>query len=186
MRRLITVMFALLLIAGSAAAQMKKVSGVVISAEDNEPIIGASVLAKGTTNGTITAFDGRFEFNVEENVKTLTVSYIGMNQLEQAVGQNLRIVMHSSSEELDEVVVVAYGTQSSKSLTSSVASVRGDALKDVPSVSFDQMLQGRASGVSITSPSGGVGQPPVVNIRGVSTVTSGSQPLYVVDGMPIN
>ncbi|MCE8595785.1 SusC/RagA family TonB-linked outer membrane protein [Bacteroides fragilis] len=94
-------------------------------------------------------------------------------------------MLKTDSKALDEVVVVAYGTQSARTVTASVSSVKADALKDVPSVSFDQMLQGRASGVSITTPSAGVGQAPIVRVRGVNSITSGTSPLYVVDGVPI-
>ncbi|WP_270422912.1 SusC/RagA family TonB-linked outer membrane protein [Bacteroides fragilis] len=94
-------------------------------------------------------------------------------------------ILKTDSKALDEVVVVAYGTQSARTVTASVSSVKADALKDVPSVSFDQMLQGRASGVSITTPSAGVGQAPIVRVRGVNSITSGTSPLYVVDGVPI-
>lgn len=95
------------------------------------------------------------------------------------------MILKTDSKALDEVVVVAYGTQSARTVTASVSSVKADALKDVPSVSFDQMLQGRASGVSITTPSAGVGQAPIVRVRGVNSITSGTSPLYVVDGVPI-
>ncbi|MCE8880319.1 TonB-dependent receptor [Bacteroides fragilis] len=97
----------------------------------------------------------------------------------------MRVILKTDSKALDEVVVVAYGTQSARTVTASVSTVRADALKDVPSVSFDQMLQGRASGVSITTPSAGVGQAPIVRVRGVNSITSGTSPLYVVDGVPI-
>ncbi|WP_241902446.1 SusC/RagA family TonB-linked outer membrane protein, partial [Bacteroides fragilis] len=104
---------------------------------------------------------------------------------EVAIAPNIRVILKTDSKALDEVVVVAYGTQSARTVTASVSTVRADALKDVPSVSFDQMLQGRASGVSITTPSAGVGQAPIVRVRGVNSITSGTSPLYVVDGVPI-
>ena len=108
-----------------------------------------------------------------------------MQSQEVAIKPVLKVVLKSDSEVLDEVVVVAYGTQKASTLTASVSSVRASALKDVPSASFDQMLQGRASGMSVTTPSAGVGQAPVVHIRGVNSITSGTSPLYVVDGVPI-
>ncbi|WP_234221094.1 SusC/RagA family TonB-linked outer membrane protein, partial [Bacteroides fragilis] len=111
--------------------------------------------------------------------------YIGMQTAEVAIAPNIRVILKTDSKALDEVVVVAYGTQSARTVTASVSTVRADALKDVPSVSFDQMLQGRASGVSITTPSAGVGQAPIVRVRGVNSITSGTSPLYVVDGVPI-
>jgi len=108
-----------------------------------------------------------------------------MQTVEVAIAPNIRVILKTDSKALDEVVVVAYGTQSARTVTASVSTVRADALKDVPSVSFDQMLQGRASGVSITTPSAGVGQAPIVRVRGVNSITSGTSPLYVVDGVPI-
>ena len=116
---------------------------------------------------------------------TLQISYIGMQTAEVAIAPNIKVILKTDSKALDEVVVVAYGTQSARTVTASVSSVKADALKDVPSVSFDQMLQGRASGVSITTPSAGVGQAPIVRVRGVNSITSGTSPLYVVDGVPI-
>ncbi len=108
-----------------------------------------------------------------------------MQTAEVAIAPNIKVILKTDSKALDEVVVVAYGTQSARTVTASVSSVKADALKDVPSVSFDQMLQGRASGVSITTPSAGVGQAPIVRVRGVNSITSGTSPLYVVDGVPI-
>ena len=108
-----------------------------------------------------------------------------MQTVEVAIAPNIKVILKTDSKALDEVVVVAYGTQSARTVTASVSSVKADALKDVPSVSFDQMLQGRASGVSITTPSAGVGQAPIVRVRGVNSITSGTSPLYVVDGVPI-
>jgi TonB-linked SusC/RagA family outer membrane protein len=113
------------------------------------------------------------------------VKYIGHASAEVAVGANVQVSLTTDAKALDEVVVVAYGTQSSRSLASSVSVVKAETLKDVPSASFDQILQGRASGVYVSNPSAGVGQPPVVTIRGVSTINSGMQPLYVIDGVPM-
>ena len=116
---------------------------------------------------------------------TLIISFIGLQTQEVDIKPVVNVVLKSDSEALDEVVVVAYGTQKASSLTASVSSVRADAIKDVPGSSFDQMLQGRASGLSVTTPSAGVGQAPIVHIRGVNSITSGTSPLYVVDGVPI-
>ena len=171
---------------GLVTAQTQKVTGVVISEEDGQPVVGASVLAKGTTVGVITDVDGKFTLSgIPSSAKTLQISYIGMQTVEVAIAPNIRVILKTDSKALDEVVVVAYGTQSARTVTASVSTVRADALKDVPSVSFDQMLQGRASGVSITTPSAGVGQAPIVRVRGVNSITSGTSPLYVVDGVPI-
>ncbi|WP_250736550.1 SusC/RagA family TonB-linked outer membrane protein [Bacteroides fragilis] len=157
-----------------------------MSEEDGQPVVGASVLAKGTTVGVITDLNGKFTLSgIPSSAKTLQISYIGMQTAEVAIAPNIKVILKTDSKALDEVVVVAYGTQSARTVTASVSSVKADALKDVPSVSFDQMLQGRASGVSITTPSAGVGQAPIVRVRGVNSITSGTSPLYVVDGVPI-
>jgi len=185
-RKLMLLLTCLFMGIGLVTAQTQKVTGVVISEEDGQPVVGASVLAKGTTVGVITDVDGKFTLSgIPSSAKTLQISYIGMQTVEVAIAPNIRVILKTDSKALDEVVVVAYGTQSARTVTASVSTVRADALKDVPSVSFDQMLQGRASGVSITTPSAGVGQAPIVRVRGVNSITSGTSPLYVVDGVPI-
>ena len=185
-RKLMLLLACLFVGIGLVTAQTQKVTGVVISEEDGQPVIGASVLVKGTQIGAITNVDGDFTLlNVPSSAKTLRVSFVGMQTQEVAIKPNVRVILKSDAEQLDEVVVVAYGTQKASTLTASVSSVRANALKDVPSASFDQMLQGRASGMSVTTPSAGVGQAPVVHIRGVNSITSGTSPLYVVDGVPI-
>ena len=185
-RKLMLLLTCLFIGIGLVTAQTQKVTGVVISEEDGQPVVGASVLAKGTTVGVITDLDGKFTLSgIPSSAKTLQISYIGMQTAEVAIAPNIRVILKTDSKALDEVVVVAYGTQSARTVTASVSTVRADALKDVPSVSFDQMLQGRASGVSITTPSAGVGQAPIVRVRGVNSITSGTSPLYVVDGVPI-
>lgn len=171
---------------GVANAQVSQVTGTVISEEDGLPVVGASVLVKGTTIGTVTDIDGNFTISgVPADGKTIIVSFIGLQSQELAIKSQMDVVLKSDAEVLEEVVVVAYGTQSARTVTASVSSIKSDALKDVPNTSLDQMMQGRASGLNITTPSGGVGQSPVVHIRGVNSITSGTQPLYVVDGMPI-
>ena len=185
-RKLMLLLTCLFMGIGLVTAQTQKVTGVVISEEDGQPVVGASVLAKGTTVGVITDVDGKFTLSgIPSSAKTLQISYIGMQTAEVAIAPNIRVILKTDSKALDEVVVVAYGTQSARTVTASVSTVRADALKDVPSVSFDQMLQGRASGVSITTPSAGVGQAPIVRVRGVNSITSVTSPLYVGDGVPI-
>lgn len=169
---------------GLSVAQTTRVSGTILD-DTGETVIGASVVAKGTTVGTVTDIDGNFSLNIPSDKKTLVISLIGMKTKEVPAGVDLKIIMENDSKLMDEVVVVAYGTQSSRTVASSISSIKASAIKDVPSVSFDQMLQGRATGVSVTTPSGGIGQPPVVRVRGVNSITSGTSPLYVVDGVPI-
>lgn len=110
MKKLTYLLFCLILGIGMATAQTTKVTGTVISADDNEPIIGASIVVKGTMVGTVTDFDGAFSLDVPSSAKTLVVSYVGMKTQEIEVKSNLRILMQTDNQSLDEVVVVAYGT----------------------------------------------------------------------------
>lgn len=168
-------------------AQTSKVSGTVYLKEDRDPVAGASVMLKGSGIGTVTDTDGKFSLTVPSTPnQILVVSFIGMKTVEVRAESQVNVLLEPGSESLDEVVVVAYGTQKSKMLTASVSSVKSMALKDVPVASLDQMLQGRASGVSITTPSGGIGQPSIVRVRGVNSITSGTEPLYVIDGVPVS
>ena len=154
--------------------------------ENGEPVIGASILVVGTNRGTITDVDGSFTLTAPEGSGQIKVSYVGMVSQTVGIKPNLKITLKSDSQNLDEVVVIAYGTTSSKNLTGAVSSVRGEAIKNLPGPSVDEMLQGRASGVMISSPSGSVGVSPVINIRGVSSISNSTTPLYVVDGMIIS
>ena len=161
------------------------VTGVVTD-DEGLPVIGGNVSVKGTDNGTVTDMDGRYRLHVAPD-GVLLFSYVGMNSLSVAVkGRTvIDVRLESASIDLDDVVVVAYGTQTKRTLTTSVASVKSDALKNQPVNSIDQALQGRAAGVYLLTPSAGVGESPVVRVRGVSSITSGTQPLYVIDGVPV-
>ncbi|MGL4805942.1 MAG: carboxypeptidase-like regulatory domain-containing protein, partial [Bacteroidales bacterium] len=140
MRRL-TLFLAFLMIGVSYLAAQTKASGVVISAEDNLPVIGASVVIKGTTIGTVTDFDGNFTLDIPQDAsKTLVFSYVGLQSKEEAAKSDMRVILSSSSQSLDEVIVVAYGTAKKSSFTGSASSVKADALS-VPSVeSVDKAL----------------------------------------------
>ena len=155
-------------------AQTSTITGVVISAEDNEPVIGASVLVKGTTQGAITDLDGAFSIpNVAAKAKTLVVSFVGMRTVEVAIQPNLRVVLHPDTQVMDEVVVtVAYGSAKKSSLTGPVSSVTA-------------ALEGTTSGVQVNSTYGSPGDSPAIYIRGVGTINGDTSPLYVVDGMPM-
>lgn len=188
MKKVVSLLLMLIMSITMLMAQERTVTGVVIANSDGEPIIGASVVVSGTAIGSATDIDGRFEIKgVPADKKELTVSYIGFTTRSVNISnKTMTIMLESETEDLDEVVVVAYGTVKSKSLTSSIASVKGEAIKDVPGNSVDGMLQGRAAGVMISTPGSNVGEAPVINIRGVASITSSTTPLYVVDGMPIN
>jgi TonB-linked SusC/RagA family outer membrane protein len=166
-------------------AQTNRVTGTVISAEDNEPVIGASVVVKGTTTGTVTDFDGAFSLEVPANAKTLVISYIGMSTKEIPVAARVNVTLETDAQAIDEVVVVGYGTQKKKDVTSAIAKVSGEDISNLASPSFESQLAGRAAGVQVSTPSGMVGEAPEFQIRGFSTISSGSQPLIIIDGVPI-
>lgn len=185
MRKLLSTLICLMLAVGLSIAQTTRVTGLVVSADDGEPIIGATVLAKGTTVGTVTDIDGKFALDVPHAVKTLQVSYVGMKSVEVAVKPTLRITLSSESKDLDEVVVVAYGTTSREAKTGAVNTVKSDQIIDIPASSVDKMLSGKMAGVMITSSSGQPGASTDIRIRGTSSITAGNSPLYVIDGVAV-
>ncbi len=167
------------------ALAQTSVKGVVID-EAGDPIIGASVLVVGTNTGAITDIEGRFSLNVPASSKQIKVSFVGMVSQTLPVKSDMKITMKSESQNLDEVVVVAYGTASTRNLTGAISSVKGEAIKNIPGPSVDGMLQGRASGVMISTTGSSVGAAPVINVRGVSSISNSTTPLYVVDGMIVS
>lgn len=163
----------------------RKITGTVIDS-NNIPIIGASVLIKGTANGVITDVDGNFILNDVASDAVIVVSYVGYQTLEQVVkGKYLRVVLKEDTKLLDEIVVIGYGISKKSDITGAVASVKGDVLAKQPVGDVGTALQGRIAGVSITSQSGSPGATPTIRIRGIGTVND-SEPLYVVDGMPVS
>ena len=163
------------------AAVMATVQGQVVD-QNGEPIIGASVLVKGTTNGTITDFDGNFTIQNVDNGATLVVSYVGyITQEVKATRGKMKIVLQEDSKALEEVVVTGYATQAKKDITGSVAVVSRDALTEVPVATFAEALQGKASGVMIQNTGGPAGQT-TIRVRGVGSA-NGSDPLIIVDGI---
>jgi TonB-linked SusC/RagA family outer membrane protein len=180
-------MFMVVLLSGTclSLAQTVNVTGIVTEA-GGEPVIGGTIILQGTSTGTVTGVDGSYSINAPAD-GVLEFRYIGLDTKAVPVEGRTRINVEltSSSINVDEVVVIGYGTQSRRTVTASVVSVSGENIKDLPNPNAESALQGRASGVSIITPNGGVGQAPVVRIRGVSSITSGTEPLYVVDGIPI-
>ena len=160
---------------------------VIGSVTDDQgvPLSGANIVEKGTTNGVIADFDGNFSLEVVNDNAILVVSYIGFATKEvQVTGQTkLNIVLEESAAGLDEVVVVGYGTMKKLDVTGSVSQVDGEELKNMPVRSAADALQGKSSGVMVTSTGGSPGASPAVRIRGVGTVNN-NNPLYVVDGLP--
>jgi len=169
----------------SLFAQQVKLTGKVISANDKQPMIGLTVIVKGTNNGTMTDLDGNYTLtNVSKNA-TIVFSMVGYKAQEIKLnGQSsINLEMTENVSSLDEVVVIGYGTVKKSDLTSSISAIKGDDLKTLNSGNVMNSLQGKINGVQITT-GGSPGSVPRVIIRGVSTI-NGSDPLYVVDGMPV-
>lgn len=184
MKKNIFLLFIFFAFSLSTWAQEYKVSGTIISNDDQMPIIGANIIVKGTTKGTISDNNGRFTIQVQKN-QSLVFSYIGYQNAEQKVSStiaNLKITLITNTVALDEVVAVGYGTVKKSDLTGSVASVSGEQLRRLPAASIDKALQGLSPGVTVVSNSGQPGSDMVVRIRGIGT-TNNSDPLYVVDGV---
>lgn len=167
----------------------REIAGVVTDNDNGEVLPGVAVLVKGTSTGTITDMNGKYLIKVSDSgAPVLVFSYVGYVAQEVAVGGQsaINIKLASSTKQLNELMVVGYGTQSKEEFTGSAARVSGEKLKDMPVQSFDQGLAGRATGVSIGQPNGVLNNPPVIRIRGINSISLSSFPLIVVDGIPIN
>ena len=184
-KRLSMILTSLFLFVGIALAQTT-VRGTVVTYEDNEPIIGASIQVVGATNiGTITDVNGQFNLQVPAGKNTLRITYVGMEPLEVAVSNKpLRIQLRNDANDLDEVVVVAYGTQKKTSLTGAIQEVKAEAIELRPTSSVASALEGTVTGVQVNSTYGQPGDDPIIRIRGIGTVNGDSNPLYIVDGVP--
>ena len=174
----------LFLTMGVALAQ-SQVRGTVVSSEDGEPIVGASIMVLGTKSGTTTDVNGKFSLSVPAGAK-LMVRYIGMHTRTVAAQDNMLIKLMSDSESLDEVIVTGYGNFKKSSFTGAAASMSTDKLRDVPSMSVEDKLSGNIPGVSITSSSGQPGAVNFIRVRGMGSINAGNDPLIVVDGTPVN
>ena len=182
---LTALLWALLALPLWASAQNISVSGTVID-ENGEPLIGATVQQKGTSVGTATDFDGKFTLQVPSK-STLVFSYVGYNSQEVPVGGKTKIdvTLRPNSDMLDEVVVVGYGQMRKSDMTGSVASVGAESIKKSVPTSIDQVLAGRAAGVSIQANSGTPGAASTIRIRGINSLNATSQPIFVIDGVVI-
>ncbi len=152
---------------------------------DGEPLPGASVLVKGTSNGTVTDFDGNYSVNLNSGT-TLIFSYLGYASKEVVVGKQTQInIILEQDNQLDEIVVIGYGTQKKSDLTGSVSSVSAKDIAAVPVSRVDQALQGRAAGVQVTQTSGAPGAGTVIRVRGGNSITGSNEPLWVIDGIVV-
>lgn len=184
-KRLTSALLFLAMGTGTVLAQTSKVTGKVVD-ENGEPVIGASIIVKGTTVGTVTDFDGNFELEVPNDGKHLVISYIGMKTQEIGVTPNVSVRLMSDTQNLDEVVVTAMGiTKEKKALGYAVQDVKSEELTKGANTSLAGALQGKVSGVEIMPSSGMPGASSRITIRGSRSFTGDNTPLYVVDGMPI-
>ena len=187
-RKLMLLLACLFMSIGLVTAQTVKVTGVVISEEDGQPVIGASVLVKGTQVGAITDIDGKFYLpSVPSSAKTLVISYIGMQTQEVAVKANLRVSLHPDTELLDEVVITGYGTgKKLGSVVGSVTAVNSEKLENKPVANMGDALQGQVAGLQVFTSSGEPSSGSSMRLRGVSSISGTSEPLFILDGAPIS
>lgn len=190
MKRFILLFFSFALFSfHSAFAQGFVVKGTVTAHEDGSPLIGVTVLQKGTTNGVVTDMDGNYSFEVKgASDATLVFSYIGMQSQSHQVNAStgvLNVVLKSDAEMIDEVVVVAYGVRKKGTIAGSVSTVNSEKLENVPTASFDQALQGQTPGLTVISNSGEPSVAATFQIRGTNSINSGTTPLFILDGVPV-
>lgn len=187
MRERIFLLICSFLLAITASAQGRVVQGVVLEKSNGEPIIGASVLVKGTSIGDATDIDGKFTIkNVPSSAKTIIVRYVGMTTQELAIEPGeMRIEMEEQSGVLDEVMVVAYGTATKSAFTGSAAVLKSDEIAESQVSNALNAIDGRVAGVQLTNSTGQPGESsPTIRIRGISSISAGNAPLIIVDGAP--
>ena len=183
-RKLMLLLACLFVGIGLVTAQTQKVTGVVISEEDGQPVIGASVLVKGTQIGAITGVDGDFTLlNVPSSAKTLQISYIGMQTQEVAIKPHLKITMKADNEVLEEVVVTGMQRMDKRLFTGAATKLSADNVKLDGIAEISRALEGRAAGVSVQNVSGTFGTAPKIRVRGATSIYGSSKPLWVVDGV---
>lgn len=165
-----------------------KVTGTVTSSEDGTTLPGVTILEKGTNNGALTNIDGRYEITLNDRNATLVFSYVGFVKAELQAGNrsSLDVVLQMDQQQLGEVVVVGYGTQKRKDLSGSISRITSEEFMQASTGTFDQMLQGKVAGVQINQTTGAPGGNVNILVRGVSSISGGNQPLYVIDGFPVD
>jgi TonB-linked SusC/RagA family outer membrane protein len=168
-----------------ALAQNRTITGKITDDTGN-PISGATVAVKGTRNAVTTDVNGNYSIVADNNATTLVISFVGKSTDEITIGSSSVINASLKQEEsvMQEVVVVGYGTQRRKDLTGNVSKISGESIRNTPVQSFDQALSGRAAGVNVTIPNGVLNNPPVIRVRGISSINLSSFPLVVIDGVP--
>lgn len=187
MRRKLLLLILFCVITTLSYAQNRTISGQVSDANTQTPIAGVSIKVSGSNYITQSDAQGKFRTEINSQSKTLTFSYIGYNSQTVNItnSDTYQVSMVASADNIEEVVVVGYGTQIKKNITGSTTTVKMSDLEDVPLPTIESALQGRASGVFVNSSSGKLGQALQIRVRGISSITAGNQPLFVIDGVPI-
>lgn len=185
---LLKVFSALMLLSSVAFAQDRQVSGRVTSSDDGSPLPGVNVVVKGTSQGTITDSDGNFKISVPNDATVLVFSFVGFVSQEANIANKAVVDVKLASDvtQLGEVVVTGYGVQAKAEVTGAISSVSSKDFEGLPLRNLDQALQGRSAGVNVVQSSGTPGSGISINIRGTGSLSGSSQPLFVVDGVPIN
>lgn len=173
-----------MMLSASIAFAQTQVSGTIVSKTDGEPVIGAAIKVLGTSIGTVSDANGRFNLNVPAGSKQAEVSYVGMTTQTVTLKNGMRIVMEESVQAIDQVMVIAYGTQKKSAFTGSAAVVDAKEIGKVQVTNAIDALKGKASGIQIYTASGQPGETPTIRIRGVNSIFAGNDPLLVVDGSP--
>jgi TonB-linked SusC/RagA family outer membrane protein len=187
MKRLLA-LFAFLVTASLVLySQGVQITGTITDAENGEALPGVSVVVRGTTIGTVTDFEGNYTISVPNTGALLVFSFVGMETQSITVGDatTIDVQLVVDAIKMDEVVVIGYGTSTREANTGAVAIIDNESIQDVPELSFDKMLAGKAAGVLVTATSGQPGAASQIRIRGTSSLNAGNEPLYVVDGIPI-
>lgn len=171
-----------------AQAQSRQISGKVTAADSGEPLPGVTILVQGTSNiGTSSNAEGNYSLEVPEEYDVLVFSYVGFIRQEITIGDRttINVQLEEDVQQLEDVVVVGYGSQIKEDLTGSISDVQGSDIANVPVNSFENAIQGRSAGVFVNAGNGKLGQQIKVRIRGSSSISASNQPLYIVDGMPV-
>ena len=160
----------------------------MISDDDKQPVVGASIVVKGTNLGTITDVDGHFTLlNVPNSAKILQISYIGMKTESVTIQPTVRVILKSDSQLVDEVVVVGYGSAKKLgSIVGSVSTINNEKMANTPVANIGDALQGKIAGLQVMTPSGEPSASVVMRLRGVSSINSNTEPLFILDGSPIS
>ena len=187
MKKLVQSLFVMLLIASSVLAQDKKITGKVTAKEDGLPLPGVSVKVTGTKLGTQTDANGNYSIIVPTSAKSLDISFVGFLAKTVPLGTRLvlNIILETDAKQLSEVIVNGYSSIKKTEFAGSSSRITSEEIENKPVTSFDQTLAGKAAGVSINTSSGIIGAPVVIRVRGTSSISSGSQPLIVIDGVPV-